>query len=223
MDSMAMMASSTKSPSEMMSAPNVIRSKTRSVTIMITNTAPNVSGIAATVGSGLIVWWAFMPPWHSWTGKDPKNVLAALIFAFMSVAVSLLQQRLRNLADQRRLLAALIENSSDFIGLADPSRKPVYLNPAGRAMVGLDDETPMAGHGLLEFYAPSVRDTALGEIEPSTITLRSPFLVRKMVSILAIPCPSARRVNASRQWLISEGAMTSPKWMQSQGPSDRHE
>src|SRR5207249_189415 len=37
MDSMAMMASSTKSPSEMMSAPNVIRSKTRSVIIMITN------------------------------------------------------------------------------------------------------------------------------------------------------------------------------------------
>ena len=43
-----MMASSTKSPSEMMSAPNVIRSKTRSVIIMITNTAPKVSGIAAT-------------------------------------------------------------------------------------------------------------------------------------------------------------------------------
>ena len=32
----------------MMSAPNVIRSKTRSVIIMITNTAPRVSGIAAT-------------------------------------------------------------------------------------------------------------------------------------------------------------------------------
>jgi PAS domain S-box-containing protein len=28
----------------------------------------------------------------------------------------------------------------------------------------------MAGHNLLEFYAPSARDTALGEIEPSTIT-----------------------------------------------------
>jgi len=129
-----------------------------------------VSGIAATIGSCAIVWWAFMPPWHSWTGKDPKNVLAAIIFAFMSIAVSLLQQRLRNLADQRRLLAALIENSSDFIGLVDPSRKPVYLNPAGRAMVGLDDDTPMAGLTLLEFYAPSARDTALAEIEPSTIT-----------------------------------------------------
>src|SRR5439155_703592 len=48
MDSMAMIAPSTKSPREMMSAPSVIRSKTRSVIIMITNTAPKACGIAAT-------------------------------------------------------------------------------------------------------------------------------------------------------------------------------
>ena len=128
------------------------------------------SGIAATVGSGLIVWWAFMPPWHSWTGKDPANVFAAIIFTFMSVGVSVLQARLRNLADQRQLLAALIENSSDFIGIADPSRQPIYLNPAGRAMVGLAENAAMSELSLLEFYAPSARDTALGEIEPSTIS-----------------------------------------------------
>jgi len=128
------------------------------------------SGIAATIGSGLIVWWAFMPPWHSWTGKDPANVLAAVIFAFMSVGVSTLQQRLRNLADQRRLLAALIENSPDFIGIADPSQKPVYLNPAGRAMVGLTPDAPIGESRIVDFYPPSVRDFALREIEPSTMT-----------------------------------------------------
>jgi PAS domain S-box-containing protein len=127
------------------------------------------SGVIATIGSGLIVWWAFMPPWESWTGKDPANVVAAVIFAFMSLGVSALQQRLRSLATERSLLAALIENSTDFIGIADPSRKPVYLNPAGRAMVGLTDDAPMSEVSIIEFYAPSARDTALGEIEPSTI------------------------------------------------------
>ncbi len=127
------------------------------------------SGIVATVGSGLIVWWAFMPPWHSWTGKDPANVLAALIFAFMSVGVSALQQRLRNLADQRRLLAALIDNSPDFIGITDPSQKPVYLNPAGRAMVGLASDTPVGDLNLIEFYPPRLRDFAQREIEQSTM------------------------------------------------------
>jgi PAS domain S-box-containing protein len=127
------------------------------------------SGIAATVGSGLIVWWAFMPPWHSWASKDPANILAALIFAFVGIAASMMQQRLRNLADQRRLFAALIENSSDFIGIADPSQKPVYLNPAGRAMVGLRPDAPLDELNIAEFYAPEVRDFALHEIEPATM------------------------------------------------------
>ena len=127
------------------------------------------SGIAATLGSGLIVWWAFMPPWHSWTGKDPANILAAVIFAFIGVGVSALQQRLRSLADERRLFAALIENSSDFIGIADPSQKPVYLNPAGRAMVGLTPDTAVGELNLVEFYPPAVRDFAQREIEQSTM------------------------------------------------------
>ena len=127
------------------------------------------SGIAATIGSGLVVWWAFMPPSQSWTGKDPANVVAAVIFAFMNIGVSVLQARLRKLADQRLLLEALIENSSDFIGIANPSRRPIYLNPSGRAMVGLAKDAPMAGINLLDFYAPSVREHALGVVEPTTI------------------------------------------------------
>lgn len=127
------------------------------------------SGIAATIGSGLIVWWAFMPPWNSWTGKDPKNIVAAVVFGFIGVGVSALQQRLRNLADQNRLLAALIENSSDFIGIADPSQKPMYLNPAGRAMVGLAPDAPIAVLNLAQFYPPAVRDFAQREIEQSTM------------------------------------------------------
>ena len=128
------------------------------------------SGITATIGSGLLVWWGFMPPERSWTDKDPKNVLAAVIFAFMSIGVSALQQRLRNLADQRRLFAALIDNSGDFIGIADPSGKPVYLNPAGRAMVGLDPDAPIAHFTPLEFYAPSAREFVTREIAPTTAT-----------------------------------------------------
>ena len=128
-----------------------------------------VSGIAATIGSGLIVWWAFMPPWHSWTGKDPSNILAAVIFAFVGVVVSMLQQRLRNLADQRRLFAALIENSSDFIALADPLQRPVFLNPAGRAMVGLPSDAPVDKLDIADFYTPAVREKARREIASTTM------------------------------------------------------
>ena len=45
--SMAMMASSTSRPSEMIRAPSVMRSKSRPVTIITTNTAESVSGTAS--------------------------------------------------------------------------------------------------------------------------------------------------------------------------------
>ena len=48
---MAMMASSTRSPSDRISAPRVMRSKLRPVNSMITNTAPSVSGTAAATTS----------------------------------------------------------------------------------------------------------------------------------------------------------------------------
>ncbi|MET0215751.1 MAG: PAS domain S-box protein, partial [Vicinamibacterales bacterium] len=36
--------------------------------------------------------------------------------------------------DERHVFVSLIENSSDFIGIADPNGRPIYLNPAGRRM-----------------------------------------------------------------------------------------
>ena len=41
----------------------------------------------------------------------------------------------RRIEDERQVFVSLLENSSDFIGIADPTGKPVYVNPAGRRMV----------------------------------------------------------------------------------------
>lgn len=61
------------------------------------------------------------------------------------------------LADERQIFAALVENSSDFIGIADPDGKPVYLNPAGRRMVGLPPTFPIEDTKIPEYYPPDVR------------------------------------------------------------------
>ena len=52
-------------------------------------------------------------------------------------------ESLEKAIDERRLFEALIENSSDFIGIADPAGKPVYLNPSGRRMLGLSPDFPV--------------------------------------------------------------------------------
>ena len=62
--------------------------------------------------------------------------------------------------DERRVFESLLENSSDFIGIADPSGKPIYLNPAGRRMVGLPPDYPVEHTRIPDYYAPEQRQFA---------------------------------------------------------------
>src|SRR4030095_3925541 len=62
--------------------------------------------------------------------------------------------------DERRIFAALVENSSDFIGIADASGKPVYLNPAGRRMIGIAADYPVETTRMSDYYAPEQRSFA---------------------------------------------------------------
>jgi PAS domain S-box-containing protein len=61
------------------------------------------------------------------------------------------------LEEERQLFEALVENSSDFIGIADPNGKPLYLNPAGRRMVGLAADHPVSDTQIPEYYPPEDR------------------------------------------------------------------
>jgi len=65
--------------------------------------------------------------------------------------------RLQKALDDRRIFEALIENSSDFIGIADPDGTPVYLNPAGRRMIGLASDFPVATITIQDCYPPDER------------------------------------------------------------------
>jgi PAS domain S-box-containing protein len=50
-----------------------------------------------------------------------------------------------------RRLAAVAEQSSDFIGIFTPDAGGIYLNPAGRRMAGLDADTDIAAWRMLIF------------------------------------------------------------------------
>jgi len=58
--------------------------------------------------------------------------------------------------DERQVFVSLIENSSDFIGVADPTGKPIYVNPAGRRIVGLSPEYPVSQTTIPEYYAAEI-------------------------------------------------------------------
>jgi PAS domain S-box-containing protein len=64
----------------------------------------------------------------------------------LDVAVGQLARALerQSAAENAKRLATLVEHSSDFIGIADLEGRPIYINPAGMQLVGLDslDDLP---------------------------------------------------------------------------------
>ncbi|GAB3436349.1 PAS domain S-box protein [Massilia solisilvae] len=64
----------------------------------------------------------------------------------------------RRAEEDIRRLAALADQSSDFIGLFTPDAGGIYLNPAGRALAGLARDANIEAWRLLDFVAQDSRD-----------------------------------------------------------------
>src|SRR5262249_55445199 len=75
----------------------------------------------------------------------------------------------KRIEDERQVFVSFLETSPDFIGIADPTGKPVYLNPAGRRMVGLPPDFPVENTQIPEYYSPDQRVFASDVIVRSMI------------------------------------------------------
>lgn len=74
-------------------------------------------------------------------------------------------KQMKRLTQERQLLALLAEHSHEFIGISDLQGVPVYVNPAGVALIGAHDleeiqRTPVADYFVPE-ERPFVQDVAL--------------------------------------------------------------
>jgi PAS domain S-box-containing protein len=62
----------------------------------------------------------------------------------------------RRIEDERQVFVSLLDNSSDFIGIADPAGKPIYLNAAGRRMIGLAPDFQIDQIAIEDCYPPEL-------------------------------------------------------------------
>ncbi|PSN81288.1 hypothetical protein C8B47_02200, partial [filamentous cyanobacterium CCP4] len=62
-----------------------------------------------------------------------------------------LERRVRQRTQERQTLAAVVENSTDLIGTASLSGAAIYLNRAGRDLLGLGD-APLNGRSISSFH-----------------------------------------------------------------------
>jgi PAS domain S-box-containing protein len=66
-----------------------------------------------------------------------------------------------------RRLAAVAEQSSDFIGIFDPDAGGIYLNPAGRRMAGLAPDADIGQWRMLDFFAEQCRGLVRQQVLPA--------------------------------------------------------
>jgi len=55
---------------------------------------------------------------------------------------------------QNSLLASIIEKSEDFIGVADHNQKVMFINEAGRKMVGIEKDQDLSKINIFDFFLP---------------------------------------------------------------------
>jgi PAS domain S-box-containing protein len=79
------------------------------------------------------------------------------------------RQRKRAEAEHRRL-AAIAENSTDFIGISDTRLRPIYVNEAGRQLVGRDGIDRVRQTDALQYFAPEERARIAREVYPAVVT-----------------------------------------------------
>jgi len=65
-----------------------------------------------------------------------------------------------------RIIEAL-DNTPNFFAMADAGGKLYYLNPAGRALLGLESQEEACGMSLLECHAPGVREHLMKTAMPA--------------------------------------------------------
>jgi PAS domain S-box-containing protein len=70
---------------------------------------------------------------------------------------------------ERRTLASLVENSSDFIAIASLDGGVGFVNAAGQALVGLDGDDGFRSTSVLEYVAAPDRDRAEQEVVPTVM------------------------------------------------------
>ncbi|MEG4012856.1 MULTISPECIES: PAS domain-containing sensor histidine kinase [unclassified Microcoleus] len=84
------------------------------------------------------------------------------ISGIVSVARDITESKQAEIAN--RSLAAILEATPDFVGICDLEGRAVYINKAGRKMVGIDENTDISHRQVAEFTAASARSALKGAI-----------------------------------------------------------
>ena len=114
-------------------------------------------------------------------GFVPGIALVGLVFSLALFAIARAQAKARAEAEERadalraalaerERLVSIVESSSDFVGFASPDGRMLYVNAAGRRLVGLDDGPgAIDGKRMADFQSPEETRRLMGEVVPAAM------------------------------------------------------
>ncbi|MCI0537538.1 MAG: ATP-binding protein [Verrucomicrobiales bacterium] len=73
------------------------------------------------------------------------------------------------LAEEKARLASVLEGTSDLVGFATPRGQILYINPAGRKLLGLRPDEEVTRLEIREFHPPAANDVLLQTALPTAI------------------------------------------------------
>jgi PAS domain S-box-containing protein len=71
--------------------------------------------------------------------------------------------------EERNRMAAILEATTDFVGMARPDGPVMFINRAGRMLVGLDEETPVSQTVVQDYHPPWALDVVMHEGIPTAM------------------------------------------------------
>ena len=71
--------------------------------------------------------------------------------------------------DEQRKFASLVEHSTDFIGIASPEGQVLFVNPAGKKMVGLDDDRQVSATRIIDYIMDQEKRRFQDQVMPAIL------------------------------------------------------
>ncbi len=79
---------------------------------------------------------------------EVNGLIISLLMMFGMLKIKELFQKIQIYSQQQQKLTAIVEETSDYVGTIDADLNLVYINKAGRELIGLDENTDLKGKNL---------------------------------------------------------------------------
>ena len=119
---------------------------------------------------GRLLRWLFGAQRYKIPSRKNSSSSRALGFVVTLEEFSALARGLDEARDENdlvRLLAALVTASREFIGVADLEGRALFVNEAGRKLVGLPDLEAVRSTRVIEYFATEDQPRVIGEVLPA--------------------------------------------------------